>query len=415
MTVDPRRPALVGALCASLLVSCGKSGALKSPPGADAQPRLVRVAQAELRPMARAITVTGTLAAREQSTLSAKLPGRLQTLAVDIGSVVRQGDILAQIEPRDYELRLQQAVAALAQTRAALGLPLESEDDRVIIEEVNSVREAKAVLGESTKNRDRVLNLSKAGISSQSELDTVESNYTVALTRYQAALDEARTRQAALAQRRAECDLARKQLSDAALRAPFDGIVQARLARFGEYVAAGTPIVTLVKVDPLRLRLEVPERESAVVHTNQAVRLTIDGDTNVYTGRIARLSPALNEQSRMLLVEADVPSRGVLRPGLFARANIIFNERDRGISVPANALITFAGIEKVVVVQDGKALEKTVSTGQRQSGWVEIVSGLAVGETVVLDPGGLRTGQSVTPANRPNEASPKSERGASGS
>ena len=171
------------------------------------------------------------------------------------------------------------------------------------------------------------------------------------------------------------------------------------------------PVMTLVQVDPLRLRLEVPERESAVVHTNQAVRLTIDGDTNVYTGRIARLSPALNEQSRMLLVEADVPSRGALRPGLFARANIIFNERDEGVSVPANALINFAGIEKVVVVQDGKALEKTVSTGQRQSGWVEIVSGLAARETVVLDPGGLRTGQPVTPGNRPKEASPKSERG----
>ncbi len=346
--------------------------------------------------MERSIPVTGTLAAQDQSTLSAKVPGRLQRLAVDLGDRVREGDLLAQIEPRDYELRVQQAGAALAQARVALGLPLEGEDDRIALDQVSSVKQAQAVLDEATKNRDRIENLSQVGIASQAELDTVRAAYTVALARHATALEEARTRLAALAQRRAEYEIARKQLADAAVRAPFDGAVQARPANLGEYVAAGTPIVTLVKSNPLRLRLAVPERDSMRVQQGQAVELRVEGDAEVYPGRITRLSPALTEQDRMLLVEADVPNPGSLRPGLFASARIIVNEREEVPTVPTNAIVTFAGLEKVVVVQDGQALEKDISTGRRREDRVEVVSGLVRDESVVLDPAGLRTGQRVT-------------------
>ena len=337
----------------------------------------------------------GSLAAQEQSTLSAKVTGRLERLSVDIGSVLRQGDLVAQIEPRDYELGLQQAAAALAQARAALGLPLEGEDDRIELERVTAVKQAKAVLEEAGKNRDRVKSLSVSGIASQSEVDTVESAHTVALARYETALEESRGRMATVAQRRAEFELARKRLADASVRAPFDGAVQARPASVGEYVAAGTPIVQLVKTDPLRLRLEVPERECILVRTGQVVQLFVEGDTNTYRGQIARLSPALDEQTRTLRVEADVPRQGSLRPGLFARARIVVTEQEQALTVPAEAIITFAGLEKVVVVQDGKAVEKVVATGQRGPDWAEVVSGLEAGEIVVLSPGGLRTGQRV--------------------
>ena len=339
--------------------------------------------------------------------LSAKVAGRLLTLPVDLGDVVRQGDLLAQVEPTDYELGLQQSEAALAQARTAVGLRPEGEDDHIAADQVSSVKQAKAVLDEATQNRARVKSLSQSGIASQSELDTVEAAYRVAVSRYDTALEEARTRIAAVAQRRAEYEMARKQLADASVRAPFDGSVQSRPAHLGEYVAPGTPILELVKTNPLRLRLQVPERESTLVRTGQVVHLFVEGDTNAYAGQIARLSPALDEQSRMLFVEADVPARGSLRPGLFARAHIVVDERQQGLCVPANALITFAGIEKVVVVQAGNALEKVVVTGRRGPDWVEIVSGLSSGEQVVLDPGGLRTGQPISLTDAP--ASTRSE------
>jgi RND family efflux transporter MFP subunit len=393
-------------LIGGLLIGCGKAGDIQTPAKNPESAQPVKIARVQLQPMTREITVTGTLAAQEKSTLSAKVAGRLQYLPVDLGSLVHRGDVLAQVEPTDYELGLQQAAAALSQARTAVGLRPEGEDDRIEIELMSAVKQAKAVLDEAVQNRVRVKSLSQSGIASHSELDTAEAAYQVSLSRFDSALEEARTRVAAVAQKRAEYELARKKLADASVRAPFDGAVQSRPGHLGEYVAPGSPIVELVKIDPLRLRLHVPERESTLVCTGQLVRLYVEGDTNLYTGRIARLSPALDELSRMLLVEADVPARGSLRPGLFARAKLSVAEHQEGLSVPANALITFAGIEKVVVVEAGRALEKPVVTGRRGPEWVEIISGISAGAQVILDPGGLRTGQPVSIASAPEPAPP---------
>ena len=396
MEMSPRSIRVVALAALLAMVSaCSKSDAPKSVATPN-KARTVRVALAESRPMERVVTVTGVLLADEAATLSVKIGGRLKTLSVDIGSLVKRGDVIAQVEPRDYELRLQQASAALSQARATVGLPLEGTDDQFDPQKTSAVKEAKAVLNEAARNRDRVLKLSEQGVLSSSELDTVEAAHTVALNRYEAAGEEARTRQAVLAQRRAEFDLAKQQLTDTSLRSPFDGAIQSRLANVGEFLPAGSPVVKLVKTDPLRLRLEVSERDAASVQLNQRVRLTAEGNTNIYTGTLTRVSPAIDEQTRMLLVEADVRNDGSLRPGLFSRAKIVTHDNEEGIAVPEQTLIVFAGIEKVVVVQEGKALEKIVSTGRRGPGWIEIVTGLKASELVVIEPGNLRTGEPVT-------------------
>lgn len=367
--------------------------------------------------MERIVAATGTLAAWEQSTLSAKVPGRLVQLEVDLGSAVRRGELLAQIDPRDYELRQQQAAAALAQARAALGLPPDGSSEQVDLEEVTSVKQARAVLDEATKNRDRIRQLTESSIASVAELDTVEANYQVARMRYEAAREEARMRLAALAQRRAEYELAVQQLADTRIVAPFDGVVQRRSAGLGEYVAVGTPILTLVQTDPLRLRLEVPERAASLIASGQCVRLQVEGSTNWFVGRLSRISPALTELSRMLVVEADVPRVGLLRPGLFARAQIIVSDQDQGLAVPQRAVVSFAGLEKVLVVRGDVVVETPITTGRRGPDWVEVVSGLEPGAVVVLDPVGLRTGQAVemaeaeSPSVQATASRPSPERG----
>ena len=388
--------ASAAALLSTFLSSCSKHANPNRAAPRQEKPRLVKTVRVELNILERAIPATGSLAAQEQATLSVKVPGRLQTISVDLGSTVQKGDLIAQLERDDYELRLKQAEAALAQARAVLGLAPDARDEQVDPAKVSIVKQAKAVLDEAAKNRDRVSNLSNEGITSKAELDTADAAYFVALNRYESALEEARTRQAVLAQRRAELDIARQQLTDTVIHAPFSGAIQTRQASLGEYLPSGAPVVTLVKMDPLRLRLEVSERESIRVRLGQPVRLILEGDTNSHAGKVARLSPAINEQNRTLLVEADVPNYGSLRPGLFVRAQIVINERDEGLTIPINALITFAGLEKVLVVRDDKAVEKTVTTGRRAADWVEIVSGLKMGELVVVDPGNLRTGEAVT-------------------
>src|SRR4029078_6252098 len=132
--------------------------------------------------------------------------------------------------------------------------------------------------------------------------------------------EEIRNRQGILAQRRSELGLSRQQLKDTAVVSPMDGIVQEKRASVGEYLAAGAPIVNIVKMDPLRLRAEIPERESKSVHSGQNVRVTVEGDSNVYMGQIMRLSPVIAEQNRILVVEADVRNNGKLRPGSFSHA-----------------------------------------------------------------------------------------------
>ena len=217
----------------------------------------------------------------------------------------------------------------------------------------------------------------------------------MALSRYQDAIEEIRNRQAVMAQRRSELSLARQQLADTSVYEPLDGVVQEKRASVGEYLAAGAPVVNIVKMDPLRLRAEVPEREAKNVRSGQSVRVTLDGDTTVYLGQIMRLSPVIAQQSRMLLVEADVRNNGKLRPGAFAHAEIVTNDAQMAATVPSRAIVTFAGIEKVIVVQNGKALEKPVTTGRRNGEWTEIVAGVNVGDQVVVDPGNLQSGQAV--------------------
>ena len=363
--------------------------------GDNRPPRQVKTVAVAETPFGETVTANGTLAAYDQTTVSVKVPGRVRTISVDLGSVVSRGQVLAHVDSEDYRLRVQQAEASLAQARARLGLAPDGNDDRVDPEKTATVRQARAVLDEARYARDRASRLVEQGVISKSEFDTANAAFKVAEGRYQDAYEEIRNRQGLLAQRRSELALARQQLKDTTVVAPLDGIVQEKLTSVGEFLAAGAPVVNIVKMDPLRLRAEIPERESQAIRTGQDVRVTVEGDTSVYVGKIMRLSPVIAEQNRMLVVEADVRNNGKLRPGSFARAEIVTNDAKMAVTVPNNAIVTFAGIEKVIIVQNGKALEKPITTGRRSPEFTEIVAGISVGEKVIVDPGNLQSGQPV--------------------
>jgi len=241
---------------------------------------------------------------------------------------------------------------------------------------------AQAAAGNAAQNLQRVEDLRRDNIASSSELDQAIAENDQA---------KAEVKAAEAADAVAQLNLARSRV-----KAPFGGVIAERILSAGAYAAIGTPIMRLVKTDPLRLRLEVPERDAPAVRLHQLVRVTVEGDTNVYNGQLTRIAPDLQESTRMLIVEADVPARGGLRPGLFVRAQIVVNEHEPGLSVPTEALTTFAGLEKVITVKDNKAVERIVTTGRRGPDWIEITSGLVAGDPVVLEPGGLRTGQALT-------------------
>jgi len=393
------RSLLAVCLLAAVLFTCAacKSGYPVSARNASAtEPRPVKTALVAELPMEQAVTVTGTLAAEDQAALSAKVPGRIKIITVDLGSVVRKGQMVAQLEQQDYQLRLEQAEAALAQARARVGLSPQGEDEKIDIEATGTVLQARALLDEAKLKLDRSNALLKQGVISRAQLDESEAGHKVALSRYQDAIEEIRNRQALVVQRRSELEIARQQLTGTSIYAPFDGVVQEKRTSIGEYLAAGTPIVNIVRVDPLRLRAEVPEREARNVRQGLEVRVTVEGSTNVYMGRIVRLSPTITAQNRILVVEAEVRNNGQLRPGSFARADIVSNEKSLAAAVPTNAIVSFAGIDKVITIQDGKAVEKPITLGRRSGEWTEILSGINIGDTVVINPGNLQSGQPVT-------------------
>ena len=395
------RPALARSLLVGLSVGlCACGSAPPEPVSAQipemAAPRVVRTAAVRAQPLARTITVTGTLAAEEQVSVAFKVPGRIERIAVDLGDRVGAGQVVATLTATDFELRVQQAEAALLQARARLGLPPGGDDDTVDPEQTALVRQRRAVAREARLNRDRMQTFVERGLSPRASLDAAEASLEVAEGQHQDALEEIRNRQGILVQRRSEVEIARQQLRDTVLLSPIEGAVRERQASEGEYTAAGTPILTVIRTHPLRMQLAVPERALGGLKTGLPVRVRVENDPRVHVGRIERIGAAIAEESRTLPVEAFVPNTAdTLRPGQFATADIVLDAGEPALVIPEDALVTFAGIQRVLTVQDGVAREQRIRVGRRDGDRVEVLEGLTAGDVVIRSPGDLVDGAPV--------------------
>lgn len=371
----------------------GKPVTTSSRPG---EPRVMRTAHAAEQAFERSIDVLGELLPMEESIVATKAAGRLEEIRFDIGDRVTAGALLARIEPRDAELRVQQGEAAVRAARALIGLPVEGTDDTVDPEHAPIVEFAKARLDAAVRSKDRATALSKGGVNSPAELDAAETEYQSSLSLLQEARELLENRRALLAQRRADLAVARQALEDTRILAPYDGGVVERIANTGEYVSTGTPVARLVRDGTLRLRVRVPEPDVPYVRLGQQVRARFVGMDPV-SARITRTSPALDSRSRALLVEAEIPNADhQLRSGSFAKVEIVLDADQRSLTVPVESVVNFAGVDKVFVVDAGKARETRIEVGRREPQRVEVLSGLKAGAEVVLSPGGLRDGDPVT-------------------
>ncbi|MCC6264137.1 MAG: efflux RND transporter periplasmic adaptor subunit [Bryobacterales bacterium] len=366
----------------------GGEGAIKS--------RNVKVTPAAMGSISRTVEVNGTLAAQDQVAVAFKVAGRIDRLPVDLGDTVKPGQLLAGLDRTDFDLAVAQAAAALEQARARLGLTANQADAQVSVERAPLVLQAKAALDEARLSRDRAQQMFDQKLISKADFDTADANFRIADGRHQDAIEEIRNRQATLAQRKTELQLARQRLADSELRAPIAGAVLAREGSVGQYVAPGSSVVTIVRMSPLRLQLPVPERAASGVRVGQSITLRLENDTNTYSGVVSRLSPAIDPTNRTLLVEATIPNdSGRLKPGSFVQASLVTKAGEQAIFVPGSALVVFAGIEKVFLVEEGKSVERLVRSGRRADGRIEIVEGLKAGDRVVVQPGNLVGGTPV--------------------
>lgn len=367
----------------------------------------VHVVSARLHAWAKTVRIQGSLIGDEQAVVGAKVAGRVREIKVDLGTVVRKGDVICSLDPEDFELRVLQAKAQLEQARSALGLGPDDPDSNLDRMKAPPVLQEKALLEEARSRVERGKELVPQKIITSEELQQREAVHRVAEARFKAALNGVDEKIALIGVRRAELAVALKQQTDSVTLAPFDGMLQDRHVAPGVYLSLGERIVTLVRTDPLRLRAGVPERQALQVEKGQLVRIWIEGYAEPVTSQITRISPSLELRNRSLMIECDVPNAAhKLRAGLFAEAEIMVDPNAQVLCVPAQAVTEFAGVEKVWVVTDGEAAEREVVSGRRERDLVEIIRGLQAGETIIsnADQGYAgRVAVSTEPGARPGQ------------
>jgi RND family efflux transporter MFP subunit len=286
-----------------------------------------------------------------------------------------------RVSSTETEAQLKEAEANAAQIEARLGLTSGGAFD---VNAVAEVQNAKAAYDLAQNEFARIKSLLDQRVVSQSEFDQRRTQAEAARQQYEAAKNGAAQQYQSLQAARARVALARKALADTVVRAPFTGVVAQRLVTNGDYVTKGMKVAVVVRVNPLRVQLTIPEQFISAVGVGQPVSFVVDAyPGRQFEGKVQYVSPALQADQRALTVEAVVPNaQGELKPGLFATARIEQPTRTPAVLVPSAAIQTSGGTSRVFVVNGDLVEERIVRVGQTVGDLMEIASGLKAGERV---------------------------------
>jgi multidrug efflux pump subunit AcrA (membrane-fusion protein) len=390
---------LLAVILAGLLfaTSCGGSKANVRKDETNTQPAVVAVTTvpAILRELPRFFEATGSLTGDETTDIAPSVAGKVVLVGVEMGSFVKRGQTIVRLDDVDARLRVQQAQAQVEQSKAALRQAEEKVGVRpgqsFDLNKVPEVANARLAFELAEKNLRRAEKLIESGDISRSVYDQQKAQRDQLKEMYESALSLARQNYAAVMTARAnvanaesQLNLAKRSLSYADVFSPIDGFVSERTADLGEYVSPTTKVATVVRINPLRVRIDIPEQAIPEVRVGQSVSVTTSAwpDKN-FSGRIARISPNVTPTSRTLTVEAEIENgSGVLKPGQFATVRILQARSEPALLVPARAVRTESGVSRVFVIKDGRALERVVQLGQADGDLVEIKGGIAADEPV---------------------------------
>ncbi|HEY0323371.1 MAG TPA: efflux RND transporter periplasmic adaptor subunit [Pyrinomonadaceae bacterium] len=355
----------------------------------------VTTTPAILRQLPRFLEATGSFAADEQTDVAPATSGKVIAVGVDLGTFVQQGVVLVRLDDRDSRIRLDQATAQVAQAQAQvrqaearIGLrPGQAFDP----ERVAEVAAARVALELAEKQLRRFEKLIESGDVSRSAYDQQKAQRDQLREQLEAIRTQARQNYAAVQTARAGVDAAqsqvasaRKAIADAVVVAPISGFISDRPADVGEYVTPSSKIATIVRTNPLRMRIDIPEQAVSNIQVGQSVSVTVSTyPDRTFSGRVHHISPSVTPNSRTLTVEAEVDNGdNLLKPGQFATVRILLPESDPAVLVPTRAVRTEAGTSRVFVIKDGLAQQRIVQLGQTEGDLVEIKSGVAADEPV---------------------------------
>lgn len=326
----------------------------------------------------RNVDITGSLVSTDQANVSSEVAGMVQQVLVELGQEVRAGQIIVKLDPRELDLALQRARSQLRQTEAQLGIEGDPGKDLPPDEEISSVRLAMANRDDALAQLRRSQRLNERNLLSQADLDAAETRVKVMEANYQAAIENVRSLKATLQERLHAVELAEKKLNDANIRAPIAGQINERVVHQGEYIREDTPVVSIVQMNPLKVKASIQERYAGQVQSGMPVEFEVEAyPGKKFQGKVAYISPSIDTTTRTFPVEILVDNRDrLLRPGFFVKGMISIRRDQNVLAVPEKAIFTLAGVSSVYVIEDDKARQQAVSLGTRVDGSVELLSGL---------------------------------------
>ncbi len=391
---SPSRIAGVAAL-ALLAAGCSKSEMAQARSAEGAKSVQVEIVRQDS--VRRAVDVVGTLAAVDQVTISSEADGRVHAILADLGDRVTAGQVLIKLDNEKQRYTFDQQQAALARALAQYGAadPQHLPD----IEKTPEVESASAALVQATQMFDRATELSKRTLISQQALDDARTALQSKKADHTAALQNAKNLRASIQASEATMKLAARQLRDTDIRAPFDGYVEKRLVTMGELVKTQMPVMAIVRLNPLKVIAEIPEKMAPWISQGQPVELRVDAYRDrTFTGKVSRISPGVNTATRAFPFEALVPNTDTaLKPGTFARVHIESGQVDTVVTLPYAALQYRYGVNRVFVVAGDKLAMRELAVGERLGDRIEVMSGVKAGERVaVTDVDTLTDGALVT-------------------
>src|ERR1700704_2283644 len=375
------------------------SGSKAQPNNANASPTpsaiAVSSAPAIMRQLPRYFEASGSLAPNQQADVAAETSGKVVAVGVDMGSTVGRGQMIVKLEDTDFRIKIEQAQAQLDQAKATLrqneakiGL---RPGQKFNPENVPEVAAARSALELADKNLRRYEKLVETGDISRSAYDQQKSQRDQLAEQYQALIHQAQQNYATVANSQAAVDaaatqvaLAKRSLGYTVVVSPMPGYVSDRPADVGEYVSPQQKVATVVNLNPLRVRIDVPEQAIPQVRTGESVSVSVSGyPARNFAGRVARVSPNVTAASRTLTVEADVENpKAELKPGQFATVRILLPQTEPAVLVPQRALRTISGATYVFVIKNGHAEQRLVQSGQTEGDLIELKSGVAADELV---------------------------------
>ena len=390
----------------ALLLATTAAGCSESAKGAETGTRERPAKAIDTEPVKResinrTVNVSGTLAAENEVTVSSQAEGVVSRILADLGDRVGTGQVLAELDREKLQYNLDQQKAALARSLARYGA---TEPGRLPpIDQTPDVKRAAAELNQAKRGFERASELSKRQLLSQQALDDADAVLRTKQAEYDSALQNAKNMAADIDASNAAVRLAERQLRDASIRAPFDGYVQERMVSLGELVKEQMPVMKIVRVDPLKVIAEIPEGLGPWVQSGQAVDLQVDAyPDRAFTGKVSRISPSVNQQTRAFPFEALVPNpQGLLKPGTFVRVKLTTNHIEQLLTLPYSALQYRYGVNRAYVVTGDSIIGREVKVGDRLGDRIEILGGVAAGDVVALtDVDNLADGMKVSPKRK---------------